>query len=51
MTKEEKNSNRLAVIARNYLHKGAKVYMEGKIANREWQDQEDKAQYTIEIVA
>jgi single-strand DNA-binding protein len=43
--------NRLAEIAAEYLKKGSKVYVEGAIRTRKWQDKEGKDQYTTEIVA
>jgi single-strand DNA-binding protein len=43
--------NRLAEIASEYLRKGSKVYIEGSIRTRKWQDKEGKDQYTTEIVA
>lgn len=43
--------NRLAEIAGEYLHKGSKVYIEGALRTRKWQDKEGKDQYTTEIVA
>ena len=43
--------NRLAEIAGEYLHKGSKVYIEGSLRTRKWQDKEGKDQYTTEIVA
>lgn len=42
---------RLAEIAGEYLHKGSKVYIEGRLNNRKWQDKntgEDRL--TVEIV-
>lgn len=41
----------LAKIAEQYLHKGSKVYIEGKIKTRKWQDKEGHDRYTTEIVA
>lgn len=41
----------LAKIADQYLHKGSKVYIEGKIKTRKWQDKEGQDRYTTEIVA
>ena len=41
---------RLAEIAGEYLKKGAKVYMEGRLQTREWQDQQGKKRYTTEII-
>lgn len=42
---------RLAEIARDYLRKGSKVYLEGRLQTRKWQDKEGRNQYTTEIVA
>ncbi len=41
---------RLAEIARDYLKKGNKVYIEGRLQTRKWQDKEGKDRYTTEIV-
>ncbi|MBP9035383.1 MAG: single-stranded DNA-binding protein [Pseudomonadales bacterium] len=43
--------NRLAEIAAEYLRKGSKVYIEGALRTRKWQDKDGKDQYTTEIVA
>ncbi len=43
--------NRLAEIAGEYLKKGAKVYVEGSLRTRKWQDQSGQDRYTTEIVA
>ncbi|VUD67971.1 Single-stranded DNA-binding protein [Thalassocella blandensis] len=43
--------NRLAEIAGEYLRKGSKVYIEGKLQTRKWQDQGGQDRYTTEIVA
>mgnify|MGYP000695832086 CR=1 FL=1 len=43
--------NRLAEIAGEYLKKGAKVYVEGSLRTRKWQDQTGVDRYTTEIVA
>ena len=43
--------NRLAEIAGEYLAKGSKVYIEGKLQTRKWQDQSGNDRYTTEIVA
>ena len=40
-----------AEIARDYLRKGSKLYLEGKLQTRKWQDKEGRDQYTTEIVA
>ena len=42
--------NRLAEIAGEYLKKGSKVYVEGSLRTRKWQDKEGKDRYTTEIV-
>ncbi|NCA72909.1 MAG: single-stranded DNA-binding protein, partial [Sphingobacteriia bacterium] len=41
---------RLAEIAGQYLHKGSKVYIEGKLQTRKWTDQSGQDRYTTEIV-
>ena len=43
--------NRLAEIAGEYLRKGSKVYVEGSLRTRKWQDQSGQDKYTTEIVA
>lgn len=43
--------NRLAEIAGEYLRKGSKVYIEGSLRTRKWQDQSGNDRYTTEIVA
>ncbi|MCW8931305.1 MAG: single-stranded DNA-binding protein [Gammaproteobacteria bacterium] len=40
----------LATIAGEYLRKGSKVYIEGKLQTRKWQDQSGQDRYTTEIV-
>lgn len=40
----------LAKIAEQYLRKGSKVYIEGQLATRKWQDQSGADRYTTEIV-
>ncbi len=40
---------RLGEIAQQYLHKGSKVYIEGKITTRKWTDQSGQDRYTTEI--
>ena len=42
---------RLAEIAGEYLRKGSKVYLEGRLQTREWQDQQGQKRYTTEIIA
>ncbi len=43
--------NRLAEIAGEYLKKGSKVFIEGSLRTRKWQDQSGNDRYTTEIVA
>ncbi len=43
--------NRLADIVGEYLKKGAKVYIEGSLQTRKWQDQSGQDRYTTEIKA
>jgi single-strand DNA-binding protein len=45
-----KGSN-LADIAERYCKKGDKVYVEGSIEYRSWQDKEGQTRYTTEIIA
>jgi single-strand DNA-binding protein len=40
---------RLADIAAQYLAKGSKVYIEGSLMTRKWQNKEGQDQYTTEI--
>jgi single-strand DNA-binding protein len=40
---------RMAEIAGEYLKKGSKIYVEGKIRTRKWQDQSGQDRYTTEI--
>ena len=42
---------KLAEIAGEYLNKGSKVYIEGKLQTRKWQGQDGQDRYTTEIVA
>ena len=43
-------NGRLAEIAGEYLKKGSKVYVEGKLKTRKWQNQQGVDQYTTEVV-
>ena len=43
--------NRLGEIAGEYLRKGSKVYIEGRLQTRKWQGQDGQDRYTTEIVA
>ena len=42
---------RLAEIAEQYLKKGSKIFIEGKIQTRDWEDAEGNKKYTTEVVA
>ena len=42
---------RLAEICGEYLSKGSKVYIEGRIQTRKWEDRDGNTRYTTEIVA
>lgn len=41
----------LAEVAEKYLKKGMKIYIEGKLKKRSWQDKEGNTRYTTEVVA
>lgn len=40
----------LARVAENYLKKGTRVYIEGQLQTRKWQDQQGQDRYSTEIV-
>ncbi len=40
----------LAKVAEQYLKKGMKVYIEGQLQTRKWQDQSGQDKYTTEVV-
>ncbi len=40
----------LAAVAESYLKKGSKVYVEGQLQTRKWQDQSGADRFTTEIV-
>jgi single-strand DNA-binding protein len=40
----------LAKVAEQYLRKGAKVYLEGALQTRKWQDKDGQDKYSTEIV-
>ena len=42
---------RLAEICGKYLSKGSKVFIEGRIQTRKWEDKDGSTRYTTEIVA
>lgn len=41
----------LAKVAETYLKKGMKVYVEGKLKTRSWQDESNQTRYSTEVVA
>lgn len=43
--------NKLAEIAGEYLKKGSKVYLEGRLQTRKWTNKDGADQYTTEIIA
>jgi single-strand DNA-binding protein len=40
----------LGRVAKNYLRKGSKVYLEGQLQTRKWTDQNGNDKYTTEVV-
>jgi len=42
---------RLAEICAEFLQKGSKVYIEGKLQTRKWEDKDGNDRYTTEIIA
>ncbi len=42
---------RLAEVCERFLHKGDKVFIEGKIRSRQWTDEHKQTRYNIEISA
>lgn len=45
-----KFNGKLAEIAQQWLTKGSKIYCEGKIQTRKWEDKEGNERYKVEIV-
>lgn len=43
--------NRLGEITAEYVKKGSKIYIEGSLRTRKWQDQQGVERYTTEIIA
>lgn len=41
---------KLAEIVKQYLHRGSKIYVEGKLRTRKWQGQDGQDRYTTEVV-
>jgi len=42
---------RLAEICNQYLRKGSKIYIEGRLQTRSWEGQDGQKRYTTEVVA
>ena len=42
---------RLAEICNQYLRKGSKIYIEGRLQTRNWEGQDGQKRYTTEVVA
>jgi len=42
---------KLAEICGQYLHKGSKIYLEGRLQTRSWDDQSGNKKYITEIIA
>ena len=43
-------NDRLVDVAEKYLRKGSKIYIEGQLQTRKWQDQSGQDRYTTEVV-
>lgn len=43
--------NKLAEICKEYLRKASRVYIEGRLQTRQWQDQEGQSHYRTEVIA
>ena len=43
--------NKLAEICYQWLSKGSRVYVEGRMQTRQWQDQEGQTRYQTEVIA
>lgn len=41
----------LAGVVEKYVRKGQKVYIEGKLRKRSWQDKDNNTRYTTEVIA
>src|ERR1041384_8088021 len=39
----------IAKVAEKYLHKGSKVYIEGQLQTRKWQNKDGQDQYSTEV--
>jgi len=43
--------NRMAEVIKEYVKKGHRIYVEGRIQYREWEDQNGQRRFTTEIIA
>ena len=43
--------NKLAEVCNEYLAKGLRVYVEGRLQTRQWRDQEGQTRYSTEVIA
>jgi single-strand DNA-binding protein len=43
--------NKLAEVCNKWLSKGSRVYVEGRLQTRQWQDQDGQTRYTTEVIA
>jgi len=43
--------NKLAEVCNQFLDKGSKVYVEGKLKTRKWQDKDEQYHYKTEVFA
>jgi single-strand DNA-binding protein len=43
--------NKLAEVCNQYLAKGSRVYVEGRLQTRQWQDQDGQARSSTEVIA
>ena len=49
-TRSPSSTKPLARVAEQYLRKGSKVYIEGQLETRKWQDQSGQDRYSTEVV-
>src|SRR6266568_6351155 len=43
--------NQLAEVCEKYLHKGSKVYIEGRLTQRKWTDNQGAQRISVEVIA
>ena len=43
-------NDNLVNLVKNYTQKGSKIYLEGKLQTRDWQDKDGNKKYTTEII-